>query len=1031
MWRVIRNLGMGLLLVTQMVLAQEADSKQMYLLNQEVVTLYQAGKYPLALEKAKLALAIAEKELGPENPETGTFLNNLAELYHAMGTYEKALPLYARALAIAEKVFGPENPRTSISLHNLARLNSAIGAYEKALTLSARALAIAEKALGSEHPETGTYLNNLAQSYHSIGAYEKALPLFTRALAIAEKSLGPEHSETGTYLNNLGHLYHSMGLYEKALPLYVRALAIAEKVLGPVHPETGRRLNNLAQLYEATGAYEKALPLYARALEIAEKVEGPKHPSTGTSLNNLAGLYFAIGAYERALPLYARALAISENALGQEHPSTGKRLNNLALLYKVMGAYENALPLYARALAIAEKTLGPEHPEIGISLNNIAALYDAIGEYEKALPLYARSLAIAEKAFGSEHPLISANLNNLAALYGAMGEYEKALPLSARSLAISEKVEGPEHPSTCLSMNNLAGMYFSLAEFQKALPLYLRSFAIAVSRADTAPELLAGTAENLCFLHQTTNRPEAIFYCKLAVNTRQSQRHNAKSMEKDLQRALHAKTQRPYLLLNRLLTDSQRYFEAEDVLRAMKAEELNEATRAETVASKPLSQTKTEAALAKELTDLGQTLARQLQEKEQLKNLPDAQNQRDKNQHQVDLTKEKIMATLASISERLKEVDQEAAQVFSVKDTKSYQLANSLAKEAPQEGNLIVFINADEEKTTVNIVTQDGYHPFSIAVGMQQLAPLIGKMRNAILDKTDAYREPAQQIYQLLFAPIEARPEFKAKTLTLFLNGRLRGLPVAALLDAKGTYFVQKYRFGLYNIVAQDKAADVPQNWRVQAWGNPKAYPEQGLRALPAVGAELQQLVRQQPGKNGILPGKRYLGADFSGPTWRTMLQQSSKVTKAKRQSERSVLHVATHFKLVPGNLGESQLFLGDDSKFTLANLQAMVLDLSDVDLLTLSACHSLSYEKSNSNEFESLGATFQSKGVKAVLGTLWAVQDASTAELMQQFYAKRGEQRKMSKAQALQEAQMGMLTSEKWRHPYYWAGFVLMGNWL
>ena len=687
--------------------------------------------------------------------------------------------------------------------------------------------------------------------------------------------------------------------------------------------------------------------------------------------------------------------------------------------------------MYTRALAIAEKAEGLEHPSTGRSLNNLAALYKSMGAYEKALPLYTRALAIAEKAEGPEHPNTGSYLNNLAELYRAMGAYEKALPMYARALAIAEKAQGPEHPRTGASLNNLAALYRATGEYEKALPQYFRSFAIAVSRGDTTPELLAQVAENLCDLHQTSNRPSAIFYCKLAVNTLQTQRHNAKTMDKDLQRALHTKTQDPYLMLNRLLSDSQRYFEAEQVLRAMKADELNEATRAETVASKPLSQTKTEAALALELNELGQTLARQLQEKEQLKNLPDAQNQRDKNQHQVDLTKEKIMTTLASISERLKEVDQEAAQVFSVKDTKSYQLANTLAKEAPQEGNLIVFINADEEKTTVNIVNQDGYHPFSIAVGMQQLAPLIGKMRNAILDKTDAYREPAQQIYQLLFAPIEARPEFKAKTLTLFLNGRLRGLPVAALLDAKGTYFVQKYRFGLYNIVAQDKAADVPQNWRVQAWGNPKAYPEQGLRALPAVDAELQQLVRQQPGKSGILPGKRYLGADFSGPTWRAMLQQSSKVTKAKPQSERSVLHVATHFKLVPGNLGESQLFLGDDSKFTLANLQAMVLDLSDVDLLTLSACHSLSYEKSNSNEFESLGATFQSKGVKAVLGTLWAVQDASTAELMQQFYAARGEQRKMSKAQALQQAQQKMIGSKDWSHPYYWSGFVLMGNWL
>lgn len=991
MWRLIRNLAVGLLLVMQAASAQELGRQRWKVLNQEVMQLFQAGKYQQALGKAEQALVLVERKLGPKHPDTGVSLNNLALLYQEMGAYEKALPFSVRALAIAEKVNGPE------------------------------------------HPNTGTHLSNLALLYNKMGAYEKALPLSARALAISEKAEGPEHPGTGGSLNNLAVIYRAMGLYEKALPLFVRALAIAENVEGPEHPNTGTRLNNLAGLYEAMGAYEKAMPLAARALAIAEKALGREHPTTSTFLSSLADLHRAMGAYEKALPLYARALAIAEKALGPEHPSTGTRLNNLASLYQAMGAYENALPLYVRALAIAEKALGPVHTRTGIALSNLALLYEVLGEYKKALPLTTRALAIAEKADGAEHPNTGARLNNLAELYRAMGAYEKALPLAAHALAIAEKAEGTEHPGagTSASLNTLAALYFAQGEFEKASQHLSRSLAIAIVRAGATPELLATVSEDLCLLQPDNKRADAIFYCKLAVNTLHMQRHNAKTLEKSLPEAFQAKSQHVYLQLNRFLTDARRYFEAEEVLYAMKADDINAAMRAETVATKPLTQTPTEAALAQELLDLGQSLARQLQEKEQLKNQPEAQNQRDKNQQQVDLSKEKIMAAMASISKRLQAVDQEAAQVFSVKNTKSYQLANTLAKEVPQEGNLIVFINADEETTTANIVTADGHHPFSIAVGMKQLAPLIGKMRNAILEKTEAYRAPAQQIYQLLFAPIEARPEFKAKTLTLYLNGRLRGLPLAALLDENGKYFVQKYRSGLYSIVAQDKAAEVPQQWRVQAWGNPKAYPEHGLRALPAVAEELRLLVRKPAGGSGILPGKPFFGTDFSGPAWRAMLEQASKVSKAQPQSERSVLHVATHFKLVPGNLGASSLFLGDDSKFTLSQLHAMVLDLSDVDLLTLSACHSLAFEKSNSNEFESLGATFQSKGVKAVLGTLWAVQDDSTSMLMQQFYAKRGEQRQMSKAQALQEAQQAMLASEKWKHPYYWSGFVLMGNWL
>jgi tetratricopeptide (TPR) repeat protein len=79
-------------------------------LNQKAIELYQAGRYQEAIPLLQRALAIREKALGPEHPETATSLNNLAELYRAMGAYDKALPLAQLALAIREKVSGPDHP---------------------------------------------------------------------------------------------------------------------------------------------------------------------------------------------------------------------------------------------------------------------------------------------------------------------------------------------------------------------------------------------------------------------------------------------------------------------------------------------------------------------------------------------------------------------------------------------------------------------------------------------------------------------------------------------------------------------------------------------------------------------------------------------------------------------------------------------------------------------------------------------------------------------------------------------------------
>jgi tetratricopeptide (TPR) repeat protein len=97
--------------------AAEADA-----LSRKVEALHRSGRYAEAIVLAEKVVALREKALGPEHPDTALSLNNLAELYEATGAYAKAEPLYRRALAIREKTFGPEHPDTATSLNNLALL---------------------------------------------------------------------------------------------------------------------------------------------------------------------------------------------------------------------------------------------------------------------------------------------------------------------------------------------------------------------------------------------------------------------------------------------------------------------------------------------------------------------------------------------------------------------------------------------------------------------------------------------------------------------------------------------------------------------------------------------------------------------------------------------------------------------------------------------------------------------------------------------------------------------------------------------
>ncbi|HXB68404.1 MAG TPA: tetratricopeptide repeat protein [Candidatus Acidoferrales bacterium] len=125
-----------------------------------------------------------------------TSLNNTALSLQSKGDLGAAEPLFRSALAIAEKTLGPDHPDTAGSLNNLAGLLELQGDYAGAEPLYRRALAIAEKTLGPNHPNTAMALDNLAGVLESEGDDAGAEPLYRRALSTAEKALGPDHPTT-------------------------------------------------------------------------------------------------------------------------------------------------------------------------------------------------------------------------------------------------------------------------------------------------------------------------------------------------------------------------------------------------------------------------------------------------------------------------------------------------------------------------------------------------------------------------------------------------------------------------------------------------------------------------------------------------------------------------------------------------------------------------------------------------------------------------------------------------------------------
>jgi CHAT domain-containing protein len=234
--------------------------------------------------------------------------------------------------------------------------------------------------------------------------------------------------------------------------------------------------------------------------------------------------------------------------------------------------------------------------------------------------------------------------------------------------------------------------------------------------------------------------------------------------------------------------------------------------------------------------------------------------------------------------------------------------------------------------------------------------------------------------------------------------------------------------------------------------GISKKY-EEGLMALPAVVGELDDVVKdaQVPGANGVIPGTILLDGQFTEAAMEKLLD-----------SRPGVVHIASHFVFKPGDDSQSYLLLagkdagGTGFHLTVANFRDNKnLALRHTDLLTLSACETgMSGSASNGREVDGLGATAQLKGAKAVISSLWAVNDASTGTLMGDFYKRWADGAgKVTKVEALRQAQLDLLLGrvkphagdsgrgfgstrneqdvpKGYAHPYYWAPFVLMGNW-
>lgn len=294
-----------------------------------------------------------------------------------------------------------------------------------------------------------------------------------------------------------------------------------------------------------------------------------------------------------------------------------------------------------------------------------------------------------------------------------------------------------------------------------------------------------------------------------------------------------------------------------------------------------------------------------------------------------------------------------------------------------------------------------------------QVEATIQKMRQSLRSTSfESERLPlAQQLYQWLIQPaIADLQRSQIQTLAFVLDGELRNIPMAALHNGQ-RYLIEDYRLavtpGLRLLKAQS-LAEVNLNPLIAGLSAGR----NGLSPLPGVAQEVQQIAAQ-------FPSSVLMNQDFT----------VEQIAKRLQANPVSIVHLATHARF-SSNPSETYIQTWD-GRLTVNELADLISQrvgtATAIELLVLSACQTA---KGDKRAALGIAGVAVRSGARSTLATLWTVSDLSTAALMTEFYRQLN-QPQVNRAEALRLAQLSLLRNPVSSHPYYWAAFILVGNWL
>jgi len=814
-------------------------------------------------------------------------------------------------------------------------------------------------------------------SRHQVrGDFDKALRCFQLEHAVAEK-IDDRGGIAETWVH-ISLVKYTQGDYEQALPLARKSLALYEAA--GLKRGMALALVKLGEIYRLRGEYREAFDCAQKSLLLYEEMKNRTMMAEALSL--MANIYLIQKNVQQALSYLERALAIAVD-LGDIIQIASFRFD-VANVQNEIGNYERALEIYQDQLKQTEGSV--DRGAAAMIRGQIGKVFTAQGRYDDALNYFGQALPEFEAANLKHGAAIV--LIDMSGAYLAQGKYAEALPPAERALSLLHHTGGELLISSALT-------HMGYCQLGLNRPLEARqSFAEAVSIIEKLRTQTAGGDEER---RRYFEGGLLAYHGLLRLLVKENQTWEA------LVFAERAKS--------RVLLDALQQGRI-SVQKAMTKEEQEQEGR-----------------LRSELTRLNTQLALATQsDKTGAERISEFKTRLEK----ARINYEDFQNSLYAAHPELK-VHRGEASIIN---------AEELAALLPDATSALLEYVVTDDATYLFVVTKPQRQAaaetrvFTIPIKQTDLAKQIESFRRRLAERNLAFCPSANKLYDLLLKPAQSLLSGKS-SLVIVPDARLWELPFQALLDERDRYLIERsavsYAPSLTVLremrARSDKRRTESSTSTLLALGNPLIGQEtielarlslrdEKLSPLPEAEAEVRALGRLY----GARRSKVYIGAEAREDRFKAEAGQAR------------ILHFATHGVLNNASPLYSYLALAKGDKNEDGLLEAwelMQLDLK-ADLAVLSACETALGRTSAGEGVIGLTWALFVAGTPTTVVSQWKVESASARDLMLNFHRHLQAPRaagKLTKADSLRRAAIKLMKNPETNHPFYWAGFVLVGD--